>query len=521
MFISQKLSLSDLLGEAYITAVKNAAAFYGITGKNDIEQLAHEKIDLFPEEHQIANESLLDKIKSSVAAPFENNNEGAPTLAFAEAFHRGASPVGCFGSTRIGEDGKLYLIGKSEHYHASLGHLFNGYKLTENARRLGIPNATHNNTRGFITRLCEREIIHAANGGADVDSLLSSKEPHVLNRVINLETGSLASETGVKLMLARFYRLDHTYTEPSYSSRIPVFLAIGDQTGTSEANYHGTTIITQTFRGLWPEISHALDTHDVIKVVPVAINDRNDFAKKIKQYNTGKYKTAGFIHEIILMNYGAVRLTEKYLQAAYTLCRQYDTPVMVDEIQSCMWYPGMLLFRLYHLDPDICILGKGFPGGEYPASKIITTYELDSLNQFGALVTNGQEEIASLSYLITMRFAALNKDIIADNGHLFHERLKKIASEHSNLIKKIEGLGLLAGITFDSVEPAAVFARLLNEECIDTSAQLYKAVCPPAVLFKPPITSSPKILNYICNKIEYVLEKMQEKKAENYDRARN
>ncbi len=37
--------------------------------------------------------------------------------------------------------------------------------------------------------------------------MIDSTEAHVLNRVINLETGSLAVEAGVKMMLARFYRL--------------------------------------------------------------------------------------------------------------------------------------------------------------------------------------------------------------------------------------------------------------------------------------------------------------------------
>ncbi len=510
MFITQKLSLADLLGDDYIDSVIQTAEFYGITNRSEAERLAHEKIDLFPAEHQTADILLLDKIKSVVITPFNNKNDGAPTLAFAKAFHRNAAPVGCFGCTRIGEDGKLYLIGKSEHYHASLGHMFNGYKLTENARRLGIPNATHNNTRGYITRLCERELVGAVNEGDDVDSLLTSQEPHILNRVINLETGSLAAEAGVKLMLARFYKLDRSYDKPRYNDKIPVFLVMGDYNGANEANYHGTTVITQTFRGLWPDFYKALEANEIIKVVPVAINDINDFKEKLKLYNNGKYKTAGFIHEIILMNYGAVKLSEEYLQTAYKLCREFDTPIMADEIQSCMWYPGMLLFRLYKLNPDICILGKGFPGGEYPASKMITTYELDSLNQFGALVTNGQEEIASLAYLITMKFASLNKDIIAANGDFFYQRLKEIESENKSIITKIEGKGLLAGITFDSVQPAARFAHLLNEECIDTSAQLYKANCPPAVLFKPPIIASRETLNFICNKIEKVLDHMKE-----------
>ena len=43
---------------------------------------------------------------------------------------------------------------------------FYGYgdKLVENARRLGIPNATHNNTRGHITRVLETELIRLVSG---------------------------------------------------------------------------------------------------------------------------------------------------------------------------------------------------------------------------------------------------------------------------------------------------------------------------------------------------------------------
>ena len=37
--------------------------------------------------------------------------------------------LSAFGVTRIGEDGKIYLISKSKHYHAPPGHGFPGYKL--------------------------------------------------------------------------------------------------------------------------------------------------------------------------------------------------------------------------------------------------------------------------------------------------------------------------------------------------------------------------------------------------------
>lgn len=193
------------------------------------------------------------------------------------------------------------------------------------------------------------------------------------------------------MMLARFYPLDKTYPAPRYAGKIPVFLVMADQTGTSEANYHGTSVIAQTFRNMWREYYKKIESAGVYKVVPVKINDIQDFKEKITTYNSDCYKTAGFLHEIVLMNYGGIRLTKEFLQQAHCLCRETDTPTMVDEIQSCMWYPGMFLFRLYGLNPDFVILGKGFPGGEYPASKILTTAEMDTLNQFGALVTNGQK----------------------------------------------------------------------------------------------------------------------------------
>src|SRR5690606_22645682 len=103
----------------------------------------------------------------------------------------------------------------------------------------------------------------------------------------------------------------------------------------------------------------------------------------------------------------------------YALCQEHDTPIMCDEIQSCMWYSGMFLFKHYGLKPDFVVIGKGFPGGQYAASRIITTAEMDRLNQFGALVTNGQEELAALAYLITMKFADENAKYIDQLGQYY------------------------------------------------------------------------------------------------------
>ncbi|HIW73851.1 MAG TPA: aminotransferase class III-fold pyridoxal phosphate-dependent enzyme [Firmicutes bacterium] len=510
MFRSIRCSLRDLLGSDYLESVIAANAALGCLTAREAEEAADEKVEFYSARAQERNDGWLGRVGEPLLPPMARTSEGAGTTAYREAANTKAAPLTGFGCYRVGEDGRLYLLGKSEHYHASLGHRFDGYRLIDLARKLGILNATHNNTRGYITRRLEKRLVQAANGlrpdqEQETLAVLRSRQPKVLNRVINLETGSLAVEAGVKMMLARFYRLDGTFAQPKYAGKTPVFLVMGDQNGGGEANYHGTTVLTQTFRGLWPELRDAAQEAGLYKVVPVAINDPDDFEEKIRRYNTGNYKTAGFLHEIILMNYGGVRLQPEYLKRAYALCAACDTPTLVDEIQSCMWYKGMFLFRLYGLQPDFAVVGKGFPGGEYPASKILTTFEMDTLNQFGALVTNGQEELASLSYLITMAFMEANGDVVMELGGHFERSLRRLQAERPEALRKVEGQGHLIALHFHTVEQAAAFAQKLNRACIDASAQLYKPHCPPAVLLKPPVIATRATLDYLAAKIRELL----------------
>lgn len=513
MFKDLSYSLADMLGKEYLENVIAANCFFDAKSKESLEEYAYGKVAFYPEGDQKANDELLSKVGTKVVNVNEIENDGAPTDSYRHAFNKNAAPLTGHGCYRIGEDGKLYFVGKSEHYHSSLGHTFGGYKLIDNARKLGILNATHNNTRGYITRTLEQELVRTANGIAEGDKdqlsrVLDSKEKHVLNRVISLETGSLAVEAGIKMMLHRFYALGAKDAKSIYDGRIPVFFIMEDKAGGFEANYHGTTIFAQTFRGMWPAFYEMAEKNGLYKVVSVKINDIDDFKNKIEEYNKAPYKTAGFLHEIILMNYGGTRLNKDYLQKAHELCRAYDTPVLVDEIQSCMWYNGLYLFREYGLTPDFVIIGKGFSGGEYPASKIITTAEMDTLNQFGALVTNGQEELASLSYLITMRFVQDNGQMIAENEQKFFEQLTAVAKKHPGTVKCAEGLGYLAALVFYDLETAKVFANKINAKYIDVSAQTYKENCPAAVLIKPPMITSEAGIEFMIRTFDEILTEM-------------
>jgi acetylornithine/succinyldiaminopimelate/putrescine aminotransferase len=505
------VSLSDLVGSDYVAAVCRARAFAEGRAARDLLAEASVKVDLYPASFARRADDLLPLVGTQVCDGLPASARGAPTRGFREASRTEPAPLTGFGCLRVGQDGRLYLASKAEHYHLSVGHSFPGYRLLDVARRLGIPNATHNNTRGHITRVLEEELVAAANGAsrasrADMDRILGAEDGRVINRVINLETGSLVVEAAVKMVLARFFRFEKDHPRPRYEGRTPVILVIGDLEGGIAANYHGTTTLTQVMRGLWPDIGGKLESSGGLLVRPVKINDLTDFREVLTRWDGGQTKVAAFFHEIILMNYGAIRLQEQYLRAAYQLCRERDVPVVADEIQSCMWSPELFHFREYGLEPDMVSVGKGFPGGEYPAARVLATPGLDSLQQFGALVTNGQEEIASLAFLVTMAYARANAEFTRQVGEQYEAGLKELAGRHRSLVEKMEGRRHLASLFFHSGEAAARFVSTLTAAGIDISVQSYKAHCPPSCLTKLPLTATPRVVEFLLAKMDGVLK---------------
>jgi 4-aminobutyrate aminotransferase-like enzyme len=284
---------------------------------------------------------------------------------------------------------------------------------------------------------------------------------------------------------------------------------MADRAGGKKANYHGTTLFTQFMRGMWPELANRLEENKVFVTKAVSINDIAHFEQLVQEYDRKPYKIAGFFHEIILMNYGGIRLEEDFLKKAYAICHEHDIPTMVDEIQSCSWSPEFFLFREYGLQPDFVTVGKGFPGGEYPASHILTTAEMDNLNQFGALVTNGQEELASLAYLVTMEFIQANHDYISGIGKYYEGELRSLLKRYPHIISEIEGQRHLSSIFFFKAEQALEFIHYLNAKCIDISAQTYKSDCPPAALTKLPLISSPKMVDFLIRNMDEALQRIK------------
>jgi 4-aminobutyrate aminotransferase-like enzyme len=499
-FISVSLSLRELLGDEYIEAM--IAAREAVAG-DDPRALADARVDFLPEAYLQRLHALLPQVGTVVGTPLAQTTPGVGTAKFREATRTAAAPLSGYGYYRVGEDGRLYLIAKSEHYHAPLGHAFPGYALVEYAHRLGIPNATHNNTRGFITRRLEEELVRAANGGDAGSADLQLRTP--LDRVLNLETGSLATEAALKMMLARCYPIQGDAPAPPYAGRIPVLLVMGSDDGELFGNYHGTTMLTQMLRGMWPEMLATMERAGLLKVCALRPNVEADIDAAFTEWDRPPYKIAGAFHEIVMMNYGARRLTPAFLRRLYDRCAAHDVPVLVDEIQSGLWHHDLFMFREYGLSPAFVAVGKGFPGGEYCASRLLFQGQYDSLPLFGALVTNGQEELASLAYLVTMRWAQANAAVTRRIGDYYEERLAELLGEFTDVLVNTEGSRHLSALAFADLPTATAFARAMNSRGFDLSAQTYKAECPPVVLTKLPLIADEAVVDFLLETMRAVL----------------
>jgi len=121
-----RLSLADLTGADYARALCEARAFLTGGSLSAYQALAEERVDFFPDAFQERLDQMLDAVGKPVVAGLSGSAAGAATQSVRKATKTAMAPLGGFGFYRVGEDGRLYLITKSEHYHAPLGHSFPG-----------------------------------------------------------------------------------------------------------------------------------------------------------------------------------------------------------------------------------------------------------------------------------------------------------------------------------------------------------------------------------------------------------
>ena len=180
-------------------------------------------------------------------------------------------------------------------------------------------------------------------------------------------------------------------------------------------NYHGTSIVAQAMRGMWEGCVAGLET---VQIEP------NDAEALRAVFATHGRRIAGFWCEPVMMNREAIALDQNFLKLAQQLCAENDTVMAIDEIQTGFWYPETFLFRRLGLSPDIVVIGKGLTAGFHPLAGLIYREDLDLLEQYDAISTNGNASLAA--YLALSNLSLIERE---------RERIEELSAHHSESLR--------------------------------------------------------------------------------------
>ena len=327
--------------------------------------------------------------------------------------------------------GKVMLDCTSGHYQMTWG--YNHPELTAAAlegMRLGIVWDNHSNIPSLPVKLLAEKLVALA-GDTGLDRVL-----------LGTCTGSVACGAALKIMLARYFR------DPA-RKRLgrPVMISLC-------GNYHGTDIVAQTMRGMWPDLLAQMET------VQIEPNDVNALTAVFGRYGR---RIAGFWAEPVMMNREAIVVEKNFLQAARDLCTEHGALLALDEIQTGFWYPEVFMFRRLGIVPDLVICGKGMTAGFHPLAGLLYHHDLDILEQYDAISTNGNASLAAFVGLCNVRMIERDCDRIAELARRHYEGLCQLAGEFPDVIEKVNGSGFLTGLRFCDRDDALGFQKAAVE----------------------------------------------------------
>ncbi len=464
------MSLKSVIGGRYVDAVKAAYDFLKETATDDLRSMVGQKLGFIPDFQQVDKRAFVE----SYQKPIQDD-----------------ILVG-YGMFKVTEGKMLQIDWTGGHYQLPLGyHFLEMDDLLPQARELGIVDDTHNNTPGMAVKLLALQLVRYANifdGEVDDEKLKNIlDDDDRLNRVTSVDTGSIAAGTGLKSILNRFCDLHGDCT--------PVFIV-------QEGNYHGTDFLEQRLRGMWER----LFTNLIVESVKP--NDVDQLHEAFRKYENSKNeRIAAAIMEPVLMNNRAIYLKPEYVKTAKELCVQHDASLFLDEIQTGMWSPSVLVANEYHGVADVIAVGKGLTNGFSPLAYMICKGCLDNQDQYSSISTNGNADMAALAGLIVLESVKNNAQHIEAVGSYYFNELQKLKETYPDKISEITGHRHLAGINIANGELAAAFHQACLAKGIFLRLQSYK-VGASTIITKPAIIADAGDVDFVIDKLDSVLKSL-------------
>ncbi len=376
------------------------------------------------------------------------------------------------------EQRRLFLDCTSGHYQMLWG--YNHPQLcaaVEEAAKAGIVWDNHSNIPQAPVKQLGHRLVTVANAEGEADPLDTV--------LLGVCTGSVACAAALKIQLVVY--------EKRAGGKVPPVIVVLD------GNYHGTDMVAQCLRGMWPGLLQRLE------VVSVQPNDYEALEAAFRRYGP---RIAGFWAEPILMNREAVAVEPAFFQLARRCCDQTGALMCIDEIQTGFWQPEIFAFRALGLRPDLVIAGKGMTAGFHPLSAVIYKHRYDVLAQYDAISTNGSASLPSYLALGSMEMIQEHASRIRAIGERLEHGFRILAQDFPALVLAAQGRGYLSGLKFRHVEDALAFHRRALEAGLWTRVHAYHADH-STVLTKMGLLMDETVADFLLSKLRGLLAAMQ------------
>lgn len=298
------------------------------------------------------------------------------------------------------------------------------------------------------------------------------------DRVFFANTGAEANEGAIKL--AKKYFVERNQPEKH-------------EFVTLRNSFHGRTLATVAATG---QEKYQKPYKPLIeKFVHANANDINDMKNAINK------NTAAVMIELIQGEGGVIPLDKDYVKAVEKLCRENDTLLIIDEVQTGMGRTGkMFAYEHYDITPDIMTLAKGLGGG-IPIGAFIAREKVASAFTPGDHGTTFGGNPLSARAGLVVTDELLNNGILenaADVGEYFTAELKKLVGVCGK-ITDVRGMGLMLGIALDGDISKDITAALREAGFIvGTAGASVLRIVPPLILTKADVDEFVSALKEIC-----------------------
>jgi ornithine--oxo-acid transaminase len=210
-------------------------------------------------------------------------------------------------------------------------------------------------------------------------------------------------------------------------------------------------------------------------------------------------RVVGVLVEPIQGEAGVVVPPAGFVARVRELCTRWGALMLADEVQSGLGRTGPT-FACEHSDvvPDLYILGKALGGGIVPISAVVSSAEVLGVfrpGQHGSTFGGNPLACAVAREVIAMLNTGEYQERSAKLGAHMHNRLAELPA---NLVREVRGVGLWAGVEFESRNGREVSERLMD------AGVLAKDTHGSTVRLAPPLTISQEDLDWALDVFERV-----------------